>query len=259
MERENQRTNVTSVDIEGIQIYNARSQKTTFSFDVNGFEFKRFEPKTKLLGNDEATAESFLEEICLFLEDRFNTPHVFPYDLRIRSTEKNQFDKNTAGARMIAIPPAPIMHIDLTRKGANSRMQRHLHDSERGLLLAPGNRVLIVNTWMPLENPAVDYPLILGDRTTFLEDDIIAADQILPDFLGEFAHPRYKESQVWYWLNNQAPGEMTLFSSFDSNMSGNTGGCAHGTFRNPLALPNSPSRKSVETRSIVIIPRVAKG
>jgi hypothetical protein len=82
----------------------------------------------------------------------------------------------------------------------------------------------LTSTWMPLENPAVDYPLILGDRTTFLEDDIIAADQILPDFLGEFAHPRYRDSQAWYWLNNQTPGEITLFSSFDSSVPGNIGG-----------------------------------
>jgi hypothetical protein len=85
-ERENQRTNVTSVDIEGVEIHNARSRETTFSLDINGFEFTRFEPKIKLVGYDEATAECFLEGICAFLQGRFKTPYVFPYDLRVGST-----------------------------------------------------------------------------------------------------------------------------------------------------------------------------
>jgi hypothetical protein len=76
---------------------------------------------------------------------------------------------------------------------------------------------------MPLENPAFDNPLVLGDRRSIQQHDIIPADQILPDFLGEFAHPRYKD-QIWYWLDGQAPGEMTLFCSFDSNKPGNSGG-----------------------------------
>lgn len=74
---------------------------------------------------------------------------------------------------------------------------------------------------MPLQNSAIDRSLVLGDRTSFREDDIISADQILPDFLGEFAHPRYRADQIWY--NIQKPGEMTIFTSYDSDVPGNLG------------------------------------
>ncbi|KAK3356747.1 hypothetical protein B0T25DRAFT_453064, partial [Lasiosphaeria hispida] len=110
------------------------------------------------------------------------------------------------------------------------------------------------STWMPLENPAIDCPLVIGDRRSIQQRDMIAADQIVPGFLGEFAFLRYNKDDVWYWLDKQLPGEVTLFCSFDSDKPGDTGACPHGTFNNPLASPGSPHRKSVETRSIIVFP-----
>jgi hypothetical protein len=76
---------------------------------------------------------------------------------------------------------------------------------------------------MPPENPAIDDPLICGDWWTIQPHDVVAADQILPGFLSEFAHPRHRMNPQRYWLDKQEPGEMTMFCSFDSNKLRNTG------------------------------------
>lgn len=82
-----------------------------------------------------------------------------------------------------------------------------------------------VGTWMPVENAAIDSPLVIGDRRGVQQQDIIAADQIVPGFLGEFAFLRRGGAEVpWYWLDKQLPGEVTLFCSFDSERPGDTGG-----------------------------------
>lgn len=80
---------------------------------------------------------------------------------------------------------------------------------------------------MPLDNPAVDFPLVLGDRTSFSESDMVPMEHVQQGYLGEFAHPRYKDDQRWYWLNEQKPEEVTIFCIFDSNVPGNTGGKSH--------------------------------
>lgn len=80
------------------------------------------------------------------------------------------------------------------------------------------------STWVPIEAPAIDFPLILGDRKTFAEEDFVPADQVMPEYVGELLYPRYSPQQVWYSLKDQQQHEMVLFSSYDSIISGNGGG-----------------------------------
>ncbi|CAH0024836.1 unnamed protein product [Clonostachys rhizophaga] len=138
--------------------------------------------------------------------------------------------------------------------GALSRIGRHLHHHEKESMLTDGHRILAVNTWMPLDVPAIDRPLVIGDRRTFLQVDVIPADQVFIDFLDEYSHPRPNEGQQWYWLDQQEPGEMTLFCSFDSSVPGDVGAYPHGTFHNPRVAFESPRRKSDETWSIIFLP-----
>lgn len=80
------------------------------------------------------------------------------------------------------------------------------------------------STWIPIENPAIDHPLLLADRRTVSEADLVPTDQVMPDFVGEFLHPKFSAAQKWYSLSPQETDEMVLFSSFDGAVAGNMGG-----------------------------------
>ena len=89
------------------------------------------------------------------------------------------------------------------------------------LHLIPGGSP--ISTWVPIDNPAIDVPIALGDLRSFRQEDLIAVDQVLPDFVGEFFHVQYHPEQRWFWLSEQTPDEMTLFLSYDSLYTGNSG------------------------------------
>jgi hypothetical protein len=79
-EREPDRTNVRSVNIEGVLLHSAWLNQAGFWIDCHGFEFMSFQSETQLVGDDENTPQSFLNEIGALLENQFHTPHVLPYD-----------------------------------------------------------------------------------------------------------------------------------------------------------------------------------
>jgi len=53
------------------------------------------------------------------------------------------------------------------------------------------------STWRPLNAVLEDNPLALCDSRTVLTDDLVAADRILPDRVGEVYYLHYNPNQEW--------------------------------------------------------------
>lgn len=86
-ESEGRGTNIQTIDIPNVRIHNARFQQESFSINDQGFEFHQFQAKPDLFGGDDSKAEGFQLEMCEFLKEKFLTPHVFTYDLRVSFLE----------------------------------------------------------------------------------------------------------------------------------------------------------------------------
>lgn len=69
----------------------------------------------------------------------------------------------------------------------------------------------------------------------------------------------YKPEHRWYWMSNQTPDEVLVFTQFDSHppkgvFRNNYNHIPHAAFRNEAARPGCPPRQSLETRYILLEP-----
>jgi hypothetical protein len=62
-----------------------------------------------------------------------------------------------------------------------------------------------------------NYPLGFVDPSSVKPDDLIAADQINNRYIGEIYLLCHRDYHCWYWLSQQAPNELVLFTSFDTH------------------------------------------
>jgi hypothetical protein len=64
--------------------------------------------------------------------------------------------------------------------------------------MQPGYRFRIVNTWRSLLPVLEDRPLALCDSRSVVPEDLVAADRIVPDRVGEVYYLTYNLNHKWY-------------------------------------------------------------
>lgn len=76
----------------------------------------------------------------------------------------------------------------------------------------------IHSVWRPVLNPSEDYPLALLDPNTVDESqDFLTVDKVTPERAVSAYMVRYDPSHRWYWLGNQTPDEVIVFSMWDTH------------------------------------------
>ncbi|KAL8711219.1 MAG: hypothetical protein Q9220_004364 [cf. Caloplaca sp. 1 TL-2023] len=141
---------------------------------------------------------------------------------------------------------------DVTFTSGPQIIDRHLSECDKAKYFKPGYRFRIVNTWRSLVPELEDRPLAFCDYQSIDPEDLVEADRVFPDRVGEVYYLRYNERQRWHWLEHQGLDELFLFTMYDTMAGNQAKYCPHVSFENPRASPTSVPRRSVETRSIII-------
>ena len=61
-----------------------------------------------------------------------------------------------------------------------------------------------------------DRPLAVCDFRSIDPEDLIAADRVLPDRVGEVYYLRHKKDQEWHWIERQTWDECWVMVMFDT-------------------------------------------
>lgn len=61
-----------------------------------------------------------------------------------------------------------------------------------------------------------DRPLALCDFRSLDPDDLVAADRVLPNRVGEVYYLKYNPDQRWCWLEKQRSDELFMFVMYDT-------------------------------------------
>ena len=94
-------------------------------------------------------------------------------------------------------------------------------------------------------------PLALCDARTLADKDLVAADLIYRDRIGETFALRHDPAQHWYYFPRLSPDEAILIKGYESDP--RAARCApHSAFDDPTSRPDAPERESIETRALVI-------
>jgi hypothetical protein len=71
-----------------------------------------------------------------------------------------------------------------------------------------------------MRHPVEDAPLAFCDFTSVDEESLLVCDRVVEDYVGQVYYLKHDPKQKWYWISNQRPNEISMFTSFDSHPQG---------------------------------------
>ena len=234
-------------DPHDVAIRNGRPLAAALSLDVQGFALVRSPSLLADFDDDEVIGSFYYPEAEAVLAGATGAERVIVFDHNVRNAAR-------AAAGEVGIrAPVPRTHNDFTFKSGPERARRELE--LRGLDADALLRGLfaIVNLWRPIGRAVEKSPLALGDWRTIAPVDLVAADLIYRDRVGETYALRHNPAQRWSYFPLLAPEEAILIKSYESDP-GVARFSPHAAFDDPTSPPGAPERESIEVRALVIYP-----
>jgi hypothetical protein len=229
------------VDPRRVRIANARQLAEPPTLDVHGFE-RRAQPTAVTDFTDEAQIRSiYYREAEQIIRAATGAEKVVIFDHTLRSSAEGR-DEATR-------EPVRYVHNDQTFVSGPRRVRDHLPADEAAARL--GARFAIINLWRPIGDPVELWPLAVLDGRTLEADDLIAADLIYRDKVGETYAVVHRERHRWFYFPRLAPEELLLLKIYDSKTDGPVRLSAHTAFEDPTSRADAPARRSIELRSLV--------
>jgi hypothetical protein len=167
--------------------------------------------------------------------------HIFDHTLRVEDEAK----RRAHGTRL----PVTLVHNDYTERSALQRVRDILAPETAKRVLA--GRFAIVNVWRSFGASSERFPLAAADGRTILRTDYVAVDLVYPDRTGEVYYMTHSSGQRWFYFSQMQPNEAMLLKCFDTARDGRTRYTAHTGFANSHAPAETPSRESIEVRTLL--------
>ncbi|KAF4466278.1 hypothetical protein FALBO_6860 [Fusarium albosuccineum] len=95
------------------------------------------------------------------------------------------------------------------------------------------------SAWSPLYKPVQNAPLAFCHPATLSPNDVLEVDAVRPDRVTGVRYLKYKPNHQWYWCSNQAPNEVSVFKSWDSDPEDPLPFVPHGAVRFDLGEPTT--------------------
>ena len=236
------RTNATYA-AHRFSIRDVRPIASGLSLDREGFAALRHPTAARDLWDDEDIRRTYYPEAEALVKEATGADRVFIFDHTVRRHIPGAEDRRESVRQ-----PAWRVHVDHTVRSGPQRVRDLLPEDAAELLRG---RVQIINLWRPIRGPAVDAPLAVCDARSVSPDDLVPADLVYLDRIGETYSVTYNPQHRWFYLSAMTPGEAFLIKCFDSKTDGRARFAPHCAFRNPRAPADAPKRESIELRTLV--------
>lgn len=213
------------------------------SLDSEGFATVRHRSAVRDFGDEDEIRRVYYPESEALLAEATGADRVFIFDHTLRRHVPGADDR-----RNLAHQPAREVHVDLTVKSGPQRVRDLLPAEAEGLLKG---RVQAINLWRPLRGPVQDAPLAVCDATSVAPSDLVAADLVYRDRVGETYSVTHNPAHRWFYLSAMTTDEGLLLKCFDFSTDGRARFAPHSAFTDPTAPANAPLRQSIELRALV--------
>ena len=216
-----------------------------FSVDREGFELVRHHCSITDYLDRSQTDVVYPAEMSVFIRQLTGAHTAFATGTNVRFGNGRGDYAQTSDHK-----PARFPHGDFTDESAKRMLEIG------GDALPSYSRWAIFNTWRVFSDPPQDFPLALCDARSVTPDDEDAVqifvqapnrDPISNMSMVYYPNPAHR----WTYFSNMTVDEVLIFKSFDSDAA-RPRRVAHSAFANPLATPDWPSRRSIETRVVAL-------
>ena len=225
-----------------VAIRNGREVIGDLSLDTTGFVLTPHETAVKDFYNSEEVKSVYYPEVERLLKRVAGAERVVIFDHVVRNPVLAE--RGEKGVRA----PAKVVHNDYSLKSAPRRVRDHLPEEADRLLR---NRFVEINVWRAIRGPIESSPLALCDARSISTEDIVPADLVYRDRVGETYGFLYNPKHHWYYFPHLQRNEAILLKCYDSKDDGRARFTAHTSFEDPTSPPNAAPRESIEVRSLV--------
>jgi hypothetical protein len=228
-----------------VAIRNGREILNELSLDTSGFVLTNHETTVKDFYDPDEVKAVYYPEVERLLKRVTGAERVVIFDHIVRNPVLAE--RGEKGARS----PAKTVHNDYSFKSAPRRVRDLLPEEADHLLK---HRFAEINVWRAIRGPIESSPLALCDARSLSAEDIVPADLVYRDRVGETFGFLYNPKHRWYYFPWLEPNEAILLKCFDSKDDGRARFTAHTSFDDPNSPPNAAPRESIEVRALVFWP-----
>lgn len=237
-----QRTGIP--DARRVQIANARQLPEPPTLDSHGFERRSHPTAVADFSQEDQIRSIYYREAEEIIRAATGAEKVVIFDHTLRSSSQDRPEATRE--------PVSVVHNDQTFVSGPRRVRDHLPSEEAAERL--NRRFAIINLWRPIGTAVETWPLAVIDGRTLEAEDLVPADLIYRDKVGETYAILHRARHRWYYFPRLAPDELVLLKIYDSKPDGIVRLTAHTAFEDPTSRPNAPARQSIEIRSLVFYP-----
>jgi hypothetical protein len=226
-----------------LPIHDIRPIGEAVSLDREGFALVRQDSEVKDFYDEDEVRSVYYPEAERLIKAATGADRVFVFDHTVRKRVQGAADRD-GGLRQ----PVARVHVDHTEKSGPQRVRDLIPDEAEKLLKG---RVQIVNLWRPIRGPLLDSPLAVCDARTVKASELVAADLVYPNRVGETYAVTYNPDHRWFYVPRMMADEALLLKCFDSRTDGRARFAPHSAFIDPTTPPDAPPRESIELRTLV--------
>jgi hypothetical protein len=231
-------------DPHKVEIYDARPIASTISLDAEGFGVLQHRSRVGGFHNEDEIRAIYYPETEELLKDVTGADRVFIFDHTVRRRVWGAEDRRPGLLRQ----PVARVHVDHTQKSGPQRVRDLLPEEAEDLL---AGRVQIINLWRPIRGPVQDAPLAVCDALSVKSSDLVPADLIYRDRVGETYSVVFSPEHRWFYVAEMQPDEALLLKCYDSKTDARARFAPHSAFIDPSAPSNANPRESIEMRALV--------
>jgi hypothetical protein len=227
-----------------VEIHDARPIASSVSLDTEGFGVLQHRSRVGGFDDDGEIREVYYPETVELLKDVTGADRVLIFDHTVRRRVWGAEDRRPGIMRQ----PVARVHVDHTQKSGPQRVRDLLPDEAEDLL---AGRVQIINLWRPIRGPLQDAPLAVCDALSVKSSDLVPADLVYRDRVGETYSVVFNPAHRWFYVPEMQPDEALLLKCYDSKTDGRARFAPHSAFIDPSAPSNPKPRESIEMRALV--------
>ena len=227
-----------------VTIRSARPVTADLALDREGFALLHAPSAVRDFYDEDELRRVYYPEVERAIAEATGAAKVLVFDHTLRRRQNGVEDRAEGAPRQ----PVPRVHVDHTEKSGPQRVRDFFGDEADELLRG---RVQVINLWRPIRGPLQDAPLAVCDARSVAPEDLVPADLVYRDRVGETYGVTYNPEHRWYYVPDMQPDEALLLKCYDSATDGRARFAPHTAFEDPTAPVNKLPRESIEIRTLV--------
>ncbi|PMD40612.1 hypothetical protein L207DRAFT_582798 [Hyaloscypha variabilis F] len=233
------RTNIRT-ESQVLKVFDVSGYEPHFTLERSGFQYAK-SPIRMEHWNDSSVCSEYIPKVEAWLVKHLKCSDAFVYAYNFRGND------SVDSKRKSTKTPFLRAHCDATAASCFKRLNLYFPDRAHNLMK---KRVRFINIWRPISTPIQDCPLAMCDFRTVAPADLVSADIIFPHYPDEAYEVLYNPDQRWFYKKGMDWDDVLLFKLGDNSLD-EAPLCPHSAFMDPSVPKDTPSRVSIEVRSIV--------